>query len=55
MVKVGDCVVFLLDGVRGTVMEVKENLCCVIWEDHFTSWERAELLVPERLLNNHFK
>ncbi|SDW94621.1 hypothetical protein SAMN05518855_100719 [Paenibacillus sp. CF384] len=49
MFEVGDCVVFLLDGTRGTVMETGEGLYHVAWEDQFVSWEREELLEKVQL------
>lgn len=44
MFKIGDRVIFIRDGARGVIMEVKENLYHIVWEDHFASWEREELL-----------
>jgi len=44
MLKIGDHVIFVRDGARGMIMEINENLYHIIWEDHFASWERAELL-----------
>jgi len=44
MFAVGDYVVFTLDGARGIVIRVEENLCQVMWEDHFISWEKTEAL-----------
>jgi len=42
--EIGDCVIFVPDGARGTVVEMKESMCHVVWEDHFVSWEKEELL-----------
>ncbi len=42
--QVGDTVVFALDGARGIVLNVKDGLCHVLWEDEFVSWEKPELL-----------
>lgn len=42
--KVGDHVVYALDGARGVVMVVEAHRCQVLWEDHFASWEKNELL-----------
>jgi hypothetical protein len=44
VLEIGDHVVFIRDGARGIIMEIKENLYHVIWEDHFASWEKGELL-----------
>ncbi|WP_177182591.1 hypothetical protein [Paenibacillus sp. OV219] len=45
MFEVGDYVVFMLDGARGTVVEITlDGLCHIAWEDRFVSWEREELL-----------
>ena len=45
MFAVGDYVVFVVDGTRGMVIAVKENLYQVIWEDTFISWEKREALL----------
>jgi hypothetical protein len=42
--EIGDCVIFLPDGTIGTVVEMKEKMYHVVWEDHFVSWEKEELL-----------
>ncbi|WP_164472900.1 hypothetical protein [Cohnella candidum] len=44
MLKVGDRVVYVPDGSRGTVVEVLESLYHIVWEDHFSSWEKPESL-----------
>jgi hypothetical protein len=44
MLEIGDGVVFLQDGARGIILEIVDSLYHVIWEDHFVSWEKAELL-----------
>jgi hypothetical protein len=44
MLEIGDHVIFIRDGARGIILEIKENLYHIIWEDHFASWEREELL-----------
>jgi len=44
MLKVGDHVVYVPDGSKGIVVEVVENLCHVVWEDHFSSWEKPDAL-----------
>jgi hypothetical protein len=50
MFAVGDYVVFLLDGAKGVVIGVKDELCQVMWEDHFVSWENmASLRKDENL------
>ncbi|MFC5470206.1 hypothetical protein ACFPPD_15985 [Cohnella suwonensis] len=45
--KVGDHVVYAHDGTKGTIVEVEGNLCHVIWEDHFSSWEHEERLIVQ--------
>lgn len=40
--KVGDQVVYVQDGTKGTIVEVHDNLYHIIWEDHFSSWEHGE-------------
>jgi hypothetical protein len=48
MLKVGDQVVYVPDGSKGVILEVQEdNLYHIVWEDHFSSWERAESLVKQ--------
>jgi hypothetical protein len=44
MFVIGDHVIFTRDGTKGIVVEVQNNLCQVIWEDHFVSWEKSESL-----------
>lgn len=44
MLKVGDRVVYVPDGSKGTVVEVLGGLYHIVWEDHFSSWERPESL-----------
>lgn len=44
MFKVGDYVIFVPDGTKGTVMEAADGRYHVVWEDHFASWEAVELL-----------
>jgi hypothetical protein len=50
MLQVGDSVVFLRDGTRGIIMQIRDSLYQVIWEDHFVSWEKEEQLekLPEK-------
>ncbi|WNC16621.1 hypothetical protein [Brevibacillus brevis] len=48
MIKEGDKVVYLKDGVRGIVIRVEEDRCHVLWEDEFASWEKMELLLLDR-------
>ncbi|MGJ7034603.1 hypothetical protein [Anoxybacillus eryuanensis] len=50
MVQVGDCVVFMRDGVRGIVLEVDDHSCHVLWEDYVVSWEKKELLKVDKEL-----
>jgi len=45
MFEIGDSVIYKPDGSRGIVLEMKDGRCHVVWEDHFVSWEKAELLV----------
>jgi uncharacterized protein RhaS with RHS repeats len=47
MLKVGDQVIYVPDGSRGTILELQENLYHIVWEDHFSSWERAESLLKQ--------
>jgi hypothetical protein len=42
MFKVGDSVI--LHGARGIILEIDEDLCHVVWEDYFVSWEKGESL-----------
>ncbi|GAB7389236.1 hypothetical protein BSNK01_30740 [Bacillaceae bacterium] len=44
MFKIGDTVVFALDGARGIVIGMKDDLYHVMWEDYFVSWEKKEML-----------
>lgn len=44
MLKIGDLVIYVPDGSRGTVVEIAGGLYHVVWEDHFSSWERGESL-----------
>ncbi|MET3290755.1 UNVERIFIED_CONTAM: cytochrome b subunit of formate dehydrogenase [Brevibacillus sp. OAP136] len=44
MFNAGDHVVFVLDGAVGVVLNVDGGRVQVLWEDHFVSWEKAELL-----------
>ncbi|MDA5110658.1 hypothetical protein O3V59_20160 [Brevibacillus thermoruber] len=44
MFKVGDTVVYILDGARGIVIAVDRDRCHVLWEDTFVSWEQADHL-----------
>jgi hypothetical protein len=50
MFGIGDCVIFSLDGARGIILIVNEELCCVFWEDFFVSWERSHLLFKDEQL-----
>ena len=45
MLKIGDCVVYVPDGSQGTIVEVADGLYHIVWEDHFSSWERRESLL----------
>lgn len=42
--EVGDRVVFKLDGARGIIVEAEQGIYHIIWEDHFSSWEKEEAL-----------
>ncbi|UFJ39165.1 hypothetical protein LOK74_13915 [Brevibacillus humidisoli] len=44
MFAVGDYVKFARDGAVGLVITIREDRCQVMWEDHFVSWEKVELL-----------
>lgn len=44
MYRVGDIVVYARDGARGIIMEIQGELCQVMWEDTFVSWEKMENL-----------
>lgn len=44
MFTVGDTVVFALDGAKGIIIGVEGDLCHVMWEDTFISWEKADSL-----------
>ncbi|XEC95140.1 hypothetical protein AB6A23_00695 [Paenibacillus tarimensis] len=44
MFKIGDFVISLLDGTKGIILEIKDGRYHVIWEDHFSSWEKPETL-----------
>lgn len=44
MLKVGDCVIFSPDGTRGIILEIADSVYHIVWEDHFVSWEKGELL-----------
>ena len=50
MFAIGDCVVFTLDGARGIVLKVNSEVCYVIWEDFFVSWENNGLLQKDEYL-----
>jgi len=47
MIQVGDYVTFALDGAKGMVIGLNDGLCQVMWEDHFVSWEKIEMLKKE--------
>lgn len=55
MFKVGDCVIYSLDGARGVVLEVNGCFCRVIWEDYFVSWEKKDLLIFDEPLTRSQK
>jgi hypothetical protein len=44
MLKVGDCVIFSPDGTKGIIVEISDSAYHIVWEDHFASWEKGELL-----------
>lgn len=44
VLRIGDTVVYVRDGARGVIMVMEGELCQVMWEDTFVSWERLELL-----------
>ncbi|WP_169306724.1 hypothetical protein [Cohnella pontilimi] len=47
LLNVGDQVVYVPDGSKGIILEVQENLYHIVWEDHFSSWERGESLLKQ--------
>ncbi len=47
MFKIGDHVIFSLDGAKGVILEMNDSHCQVFWEDYFVSWEKRELLVKD--------
>jgi len=44
MLEVGDRVIFVLDGTKGTVIEAEQGFYHIVWEDRFSSWEKEEML-----------
>ncbi|WP_400164207.1 hypothetical protein ACAF76_014985 [Brevibacillus sp. TJ4] len=42
--QIGDQVVYRRDGTRGIVYAKNGELCQVVWEDEFVSWEQSEAL-----------
>jgi hypothetical protein len=50
MLKVGDRVVYVPDGSKGTIVEVLGSLYHIVWEDHFSSWEKPESLLKQESL-----
>jgi hypothetical protein len=44
MLTVGDTVVFNRDGALGIIIAIEGDLCHVMWEDTFISWEKADSL-----------
>ncbi|MFC5699694.1 hypothetical protein ACFPVX_00250 [Cohnella faecalis] len=42
--RVGDAVEYVPDGSKGTIVEIEGNLYHIVWDDHFSSWERGEYL-----------
>jgi hypothetical protein len=52
MFQVGDFVIYSLDGSVGTVVEVEQGRCHVVWDDHFVSWEKNELLIKDESINH---
>nr|WP_307336905.1 hypothetical protein [Caldalkalibacillus uzonensis] len=55
MFKIGDCVIFALDGARGVVLGMNSHSCHVIWEDTFVSWEKMDLLTVDAELTQKQK
>jgi len=53
MFQVGDFVIYTLDGSVGTVIEVDQDRCHVVWDDHFVSWEKHELLIRDESVNQN--
>lgn len=52
MLKVGDAVIYVPDGSRGTVVEIAGGLYHIVWEDHFSSWERLDSLRKQESAGN---
>jgi len=44
MFRVGDRVVYIKDGAVGVIISIQEERYHIVWEDNFSSWEKAELL-----------
>ncbi|USG64190.1 hypothetical protein NDK47_18785 [Brevibacillus ruminantium] len=44
MYSVGETVIYVRDGAKGIILEVKDERYLVMWEDTFVSWETAEQL-----------
>ena len=44
MFRVGDRVVYIKDGAVGVIISIQEDRYHIVWEDNFSSWEKAELL-----------
>ncbi|WP_198957507.1 hypothetical protein [Paenibacillus selenitireducens] len=49
MFRIGDRVVFVVDGTIGIVMGTDEDRCHIVWEDFFASWEKNEMLRKEEI------
>lgn len=48
MAQIGDTVVYVRDGARGIIIQMEGDLCQVMWEDEFVSWEKVEFLRCEQ-------
>lgn len=44
MFSVGDRVIYIKDGAVGVIIAIQEDRYHIVWEDYFSSWEKAELL-----------
>lgn len=45
ILQAGDRVLYRRDGTRGIVYSREGDLCQILWEDEFVSWEKTESLL----------
>ncbi|HJV45555.1 MAG TPA: hypothetical protein VJ824_07495 [Bacillota bacterium] len=50
MLKIGDCVTYILDGTKGIVIRLDGEMIYVLWEDYFASCEKNILLEKDEEL-----